>query len=63
MAGIDWLIERPVAHRGLHGGSLIENTLGAARAAVEANCAIEVDLQLTADGEVVSHTRARPSAT
>jgi len=53
MAGLDWLIERPVAHRGLHGGGLIENTLGAARAAVDANCAIEVDLQLAADGEVV----------
>jgi glycerophosphoryl diester phosphodiesterase len=53
MAGLDWLIERPVAHRGLHGNGLIENTLGAARAAVDANCAIEVDLQLTADNEVV----------
>jgi glycerophosphoryl diester phosphodiesterase len=53
MAGLDWLIERPVAHRGLHGNGVIENTLGAARAAVEANYAIEVDLQLTADNEVV----------
>lgn len=53
MAGLNWLIERPVAHRGLHGNGLIENTLGAARAAVDANCAIEVDLQLTADNEVV----------
>jgi glycerophosphoryl diester phosphodiesterase len=53
MAGLNWLIERPVAHRGLHGNDLIENTLGAARAAVEANFAIEVDLLLTADNEVV----------
>ncbi len=53
MAGLDWLVERPVAHRGLHGDGLIENTLGAARAAVEATFAIEVDLQLSADGEVV----------
>ena len=53
MAGLDWLIERPVAHRGLHGHGLIENTLAAAQAAVEANYAIEVDLQLTADSEVV----------
>jgi glycerophosphoryl diester phosphodiesterase len=53
MAGLDWLIERPVAHRGLHGDGLIENTLGAARAAVDGNFAIEVDLQLTADNEVV----------
>jgi glycerophosphoryl diester phosphodiesterase len=53
MAGLNWLIERPLAHRGLHGAGIVENTLGAARAAVEANYAIEVDLQLTADGEVV----------
>jgi len=53
MTGLDWLTARPVAHRGLHGNGLIENTLGAARAAVEANYAIEVDLQLTADNEVV----------
>lgn len=53
MAGLDWLIERPVAHRGLHGNGAIENTLGAARAAADAHYAIEVDLQLTADNEVV----------
>lgn len=53
MAGLDWLVERPIAHRGLHGKGLIENTLGAARAAVDARYAIEVDLQLSADGEVV----------
>jgi glycerophosphoryl diester phosphodiesterase len=53
MAGLDWLIERPIAHRGLHRAGIVENTLAAARAAVEANYGIEVDLQLTADGEVV----------
>ncbi len=53
MAGLHWLIERPIAHRGLHGGGVVENTLGAARAAVAAGYAIEVDLMLTADGEVV----------
>jgi glycerophosphoryl diester phosphodiesterase len=53
MSGLNWLIERPVAHRGLHGNGLIENTLGAAHAAIDANCAIEVDVQLTADNEVV----------
>jgi glycerophosphoryl diester phosphodiesterase len=53
MAGIDWLIERPIAHRGLHGHGLVENTLGAADAAAAANYGIEVDLQLTADHEVV----------
>jgi glycerophosphoryl diester phosphodiesterase len=53
MAGLDWLIERPIAHRGLHGDGVVENSLTAASAAVAANYAIEVDLQLTADSKVV----------
>ena len=53
MAGLDWLVERPIAHRGLHGGSVMENTLAAAKAAVDAGFANEVDLQLTSDNEIV----------
>ena len=53
MAGLDWLTARPIAHRALHGGALVENTLGAASAAVAANYGIETDLQLSADGEVI----------
>ncbi len=53
MHGLEWLTARPVAHRGLHGNGIIENSLSAAAAAVAANYAIEVDLQLTADGEVM----------
>ncbi len=53
MAGLDWLTARPIAHRALHGGALVENTLGAAAAAVAANYGIETDLQLSADGEVI----------
>jgi glycerophosphoryl diester phosphodiesterase len=53
MRAPDWLTARPIAHRGLHGDGLIENTLGAAAAAVAANYAIEVDLQLSADDEVI----------
>jgi glycerophosphoryl diester phosphodiesterase len=53
MHGLEWLTARPVAHRGLHGNGLIENSLSAAAAAIAANYAIEVDLQLSADGEVV----------
>jgi len=49
----DWLTARPVAHRGLHGKGIIENSLSAAAAAIAANYAIEVDLQLSADGEIV----------
>jgi len=47
-----WLTSRPVAHRGLHGNGIVENSLSAAKAAVDANYAIEVDLQLSKDGEV-----------
>lgn len=50
-----WLTARPVAHRGLHdaGAGRLENTLPAAAAAVARGFAIEVDLQLAADGEAV----------
>jgi glycerophosphoryl diester phosphodiesterase len=53
MQGIEWLTARPVAHRGLHGNGIAENSLSAAAAALAANYAIEVDLQLSADGEVI----------
>jgi glycerophosphoryl diester phosphodiesterase len=57
MAGLDWLIARPVAHRGLHDArsEVIENTPSAFVAAVAANYAIECDLQITADGEAMVH--------
>ena len=57
MSGLDWLIARPVAHRGLHaaGAGVIENTPSAFAAAVAGNYAIECDLQITADGEAMVH--------
>ena len=48
-----WLVNRTIAHRGLHDERLPENSLGAFRAAVEKGYAIETDLQLTADGVIV----------
>lgn len=49
-----WLTSRPIAHRGLHDGTgIIENTASAVRAAIAANYGIEVDLQITADGEAM----------
>jgi len=53
----DWLTARPVAHRGLHDAAagVIENTPTAIAAAVAAGYAIEVDLQITADGEAMVH--------
>ncbi len=55
MATPAWLTARPIAHRGLHDRrqNLIENTVGAAKAAILQNFAIECDVQLTADGEVI----------
>jgi glycerophosphoryl diester phosphodiesterase len=57
MSGLDWLIARPVAHRGLHDAKagVIENTPSAFAAAVAANYAIECDLQVSADGEAMVH--------
>ena len=55
MADRDWLIERPIAHRGLHDASrgIIENTPSAVQAAIGQGYAIEVDLQITGDGQAV----------
>ena len=44
---------RPYAHRGLWGEGLPENSLGAFRAAADKGFAIELDIHLSADGEVV----------
>jgi len=57
MATFDWLIARPVAHRGLHDATagVIENTPSAFSAAIAGNYAIECDIQVTADGEAMVH--------
>ncbi|MCO5131263.1 MAG: glycerophosphodiester phosphodiesterase [Xanthobacteraceae bacterium] len=57
MRGPDWLAARPVAHRGLHDRArgIVENMPGAFAAAIAGNYGIELDLQLTADGEAMVH--------
>lgn len=58
MTDISWLTQRPIAHRGYHDMNKTrwENTLSAARAAIERNYAIECDVHLSADGvPVVFH--------
>ncbi|MEG1519501.1 MAG: glycerophosphodiester phosphodiesterase family protein [Clostridia bacterium] len=50
-----WLRTTHIAHRGLWGGDVPENTLAAYKAAADAGFAIEIDVHLTADGQVVSH--------
>ncbi|TSJ61698.1 glycerophosphodiester phosphodiesterase [Starkeya sp. 3C] len=50
-----WLTARPVAHRALHDAArgVIENTPSAVDAALARGYAIEVDIQLSADGEAL----------
>jgi glycerophosphoryl diester phosphodiesterase len=47
------LIARPFAHRGLHGAGRIENSRAAFAAAIEARQGIELDVQITGDGQAV----------
>jgi glycerophosphoryl diester phosphodiesterase len=57
VAAPDWLTTRPVAHRGLHDitRGIVENMPGAIDAAIAGRFAIEVDVQLTKDGDAVVH--------
>lgn len=48
-----WLTKWKYAHRGLHDSDRPENTLSAFSAAIEAGYGIELDVHLTADGEIV----------
>jgi glycerophosphoryl diester phosphodiesterase len=54
---LDWLIARPIAHRGLHDAArgVIENTAGAVRAAIAGHYGVEVDVQISRDGEAMVH--------
>jgi glycerophosphoryl diester phosphodiesterase len=61
MDSLSFLSRRPIAHRGLHDASAgrIENSLAAFEAAAERDFAIELDVQLSADGvAVVFHDSA-----
>jgi glycerophosphoryl diester phosphodiesterase len=49
----DWLTARPIAHRGLHGQGIVENSAASARAAIAAGYAIECDIQASRDGEAM----------
>jgi len=52
---LNWLIDKPFAHRGLHhaGKGIAENSLTAFRAAADKGVGIELDVRATADGEAV----------
>lgn len=49
-----WLFNLPIAHRGLWGGEIIENSLPAYQNAIDNGFAIEIDLYLTTDDVLVS---------
>lgn len=44
-----WLYEKFIAHRGLHGGKIKQNTIEAFKKAIENGYNIELDVQLTKD--------------
>ena len=48
-----WLVETPIAHRGLFDKTHPENSLGAFEMAIQNGYAIELDVQLLSDGTVV----------
>lgn len=52
---LDWLVARPIAHRGLHDAAkgVIENSESAFAAAIRHTYSIECDLQLARDGEAM----------
>lgn len=48
-----WLVETPLAHRGLHTKNIPENSLSAFTNAIEKGYGIELDVQLLADDTIV----------
>lgn len=50
---IQWLIEEPIAHRGLFNKENPENSLAAFKNAVDNNYGIELDIQFTKDKKIV----------
>ena len=50
---LSWLLETPIAHRGLHSRGIEENTLEAVEAAIKGGYNIEIDIMLTKDNEII----------
>ncbi len=48
-----WLVERCIAHRGLHNNEFPENSLGAFQNAVDNGYPVELDVHIIADGTLV----------
>lgn len=52
-AELDRLGAAPFAHRGLHGAGIVENSGSAIAAAIDGGYGIEIDVQLSRDGEAM----------
>ncbi len=50
---VTFLAKHAYAHRGLHGKGVVENSISAFRAAVDAGFGIELDVQKSRDGEAI----------
>lgn len=50
---VAWLRGGPYAHRGLHGGSVVENSPAAFAAAIQRGLGIECDVQRSRDGQAM----------
>ncbi|MDR3215946.1 MAG: hypothetical protein LBT55_00840 [Clostridiaceae bacterium] len=55
MKSFDWLLNTPIAHRGLYSESVPENSLPAFYAACDKGYSIELDVHLLADGKIAVH--------
>ena len=49
----DFILKKPIAHRGLHDENNPENSIGAFRAAIACGFPIEMDVRLSKDGKIV----------
>lgn len=52
---LSWLLDVPIAHRGLHGPGAPELSLAAMRRAINAGVAVEIDVRTCLDGIIVIH--------
>ncbi len=50
---VAFLSQKPYAHRGLHGAGILENSLSAFAAAVDAGHGIELDVHMSRDGTII----------
>jgi hypothetical protein len=55
MTSHEWLIKNPIAHRGLHSinSGIVENSLNAAKHAIDKGYSIECDLRITSDNDLM----------